>query len=103
MLGGDEPAGAEHKGILNGVDQLAYVARPGIGQQALHGPRGHPAYGLAAFERDALDAVIGDERNVFQTAAQGGDVQGHHVDAVEKVFTELALGDEALPGPGWWR
>lgn len=72
-----------HKGA-----QLADVARPAVGQEAVQHLR-IEIFLQSAFFDDLLQKMHGEDRNVVRPFPQGRDFHGQHPEAVEEVFAEL--------------
>src|SRR5213593_4440625 len=88
---------------LDGVAQLAHVASPGAGGQALDRPGGEPLRAVAAVSREGLDEVFDERWNILATLAQGRAHDRHDVEPEEQVLAESAGSDalaEVLVGRG---
>ena len=88
----DEQAVAQHQGTLQGVFQLAHVARPGVLQQRLAGAFGEQLVGVF-MGGAALNEAARQRQDVLAAFAQRRNVQRQHVQAIEQVFAEAPLGD----------
>src|SRR5580698_7664385 len=78
---------------LDYVAQLAHVARPGVAHERIDGIIGDFARTAAIGGGEFLQKMAGEERNIFFALAQRRDHEGDYVEAVEKIFTKIALGD----------
>src|SRR5260370_24950505 len=78
---------------LNHVAQLAHVARPGVAHEGFYGVVGNifgaPAVGGGNFSQK----VARQQRDIFLALAQRWNVKRNYVQAVKKVFAEVAPGD----------
>ena len=81
----------EHDAALDGVFQLAHVARPVVIDQGAQGVGGELARGEAVFVGVEVEKVLGEQGNVFAAGAQRRQVDGDDVEAVEEVFAEAAV------------
>ncbi len=89
QVGVDDPGVRHHRRALQAVLQLAHVARPGVLREAAQRGflQGQAASLLLAEAADEEARQIG---NVLATLAQRGQRNGHDVEAVVKVFAEIA-------------
>jgi len=84
VFGQNDVATTQQARSLNGVSQLAHVARPRVGQKAIHGSRR---------QADGPTGVLAGEppgqwQNVLAAFAERRDGQLDHVQPVEQVFAE---------------
>ena len=93
MLGADEAAAADHHGALDHVAQLAHVARPVIALQLLLDLGGEAADLAIVLPVELVDERLGEERDVLAPLAQRRQVDREHVEPVEEVLAQLAVGD----------
>ena len=91
LVRGQGRAPAEDKGFLEHVAQLPDIARPVVGGKRRHGFRADPGVGLAHFPGMARQEVAHQKRDVAGPLAQGGQGQGHHLQAIVEVLAELPL------------
>src|ERR1700678_4405874 len=89
----DDGGAGENHAALDDVFELAHVAGPLVVYQCAHGVGGE----LAGFEivlfGEVFEEAVDEQRNVFAAAAQGGQVDGDDVEAVEEVVAKLAVAD----------
>src|SRR5580700_431349 len=90
---GDPTAGFQSHGALDRVLQLAYVARPVVGFEALHGLWLDGLDGLGHGFAIALQERAGQQRDIFAALAQRWQMDGDHAQPVVKVLAETAFGD----------
>ena len=95
----DALAGAEDKAVLDDVFQLADVAGEVVGHEPRQGCRFEPGHGAAAQPVHAVDAPLHQQGDVLAPRAQGRQLQPDHVDPVEQVAAESALGHQRLQVP----
>ena len=95
----DALAGAEDKAVLDDVFQLADVAGEVVGHEPRQGRRFEPGHGAAAQPVHAVDAPLHQQGDVLAPRAQGRQLQPDHVDPVEQVAAESALGHQRLQVP----
>ena len=90
---------AQDHGALDGVQQLADVAGPRIGFERRQRGGGQP---FEPVFRVRLDEVLGQERHVVPTLAQGREADGDGVDPIVEVLPKLSrlhrLGQIAVGG-----
>ena len=96
-------AGREHDAALDGVFQLAHVARPLVIDQGAEGVGGELARGQVVLSGVEVEEVVGEQGDVFAAGAQGGQVDGDDVEAVEEVFAEAAVAHRLCGDRCWWR
>src|SRR5262245_12752179 len=61
--------------------------------EALHGLRCKSLYGLGTLPIKALQEVVGEQRNVFASFAQRGEVDGNDVDTIVEILAKPPLVD----------
>src|SRR5579863_8909243 len=82
---------ASHDRALDYVLEFANVPRPIVGDEQLQRFRGNAAQILAQLRRDALNEVLGEQRDVFAALAQRWQANLNHVEAIEQIFAESSL------------
>ena len=86
---------------MQGVLQLAHIARPGRAQQRLRvlgGQRARrQAVGLGVFG----DEMVGERDDVAGALAQRRQLQVDDVEAEEQILAEAAIADSLRRGCGW--
>src|SRR5579862_1715674 len=82
---------ASHNGTLDYVLKFANIPRPVIGDQQFQRFGGNAVQIFAKFRRNALDKVLGEQRDVLAAFAQRWEANPDHVQAIEQVFTESSL------------
>src|SRR5450759_3631337 len=87
----DHRAGREHHGALDGVLELADVARPVGGLERFQHARLDAVDPLARALRVLADEMIDQQRDVVAPLAQRRDVDGDHVQAIVQIFLEPAV------------
>src|SRR5207249_5425783 len=75
---------------------LPHVARPFVTRQHLERARRHAPHVAVALTRGLPDEVLDEERDVLAPLAERRHVDGHDVQAVVEVLTELARPHRAL-------
>src|SRR3989440_333239 len=75
----------QHDGTLDHVLQLAYVARPVVSREPLHGLLLDIADGLPRLLGEAVNQVLDQDRNVVGAFAQRRQPNGEHVQPVEQI------------------
>ena len=85
--------GVEDEDALDDVAELADVAGPVVGLELVDGGVGDFDAGAAVLLTELGEELAGEERDVLFAVAQGRDVEGDDVEAVEEVFAEVAAGD----------
>ena len=94
MLGFDALGlGVEDEDALDDVAELADVAGPVVGLELVDGGVGDFDAGAAVLLAELGEEFAREERDVLFAVAQGRDVEGDDVEAVEEVFAEVAAGD----------
>src|SRR6266849_6684445 len=78
---------------LDEVLQLADVARPVVRMKQRRRRRGDAADPLADALGVAMGEVFDEQGDIGPTVAEGGHVQGEHVEPIEEVRAEGAVGD----------
>ena len=81
-----------HDTLHQNVLKLPHVARPVVGRQGLHDVRRDAAHALVDVPVDALKQLFDQDRDVLRALPERrhGDVD--HVETVEQVFAETAVG-----------
>ena len=93
-IGGQQDVGRrEGAGAGDGVFQLADISGPVVRLQGGDRFRGNPDSRHAVFPGDALEEILGQQRDVLQPLAQGRDLDFHDVQPVIKVLPEPPGGD----------
>ena len=87
---------ADRRRAKDHVLQLAHIARPAVAQQRWVGARGQPAYRALDLGAGLLHEVAGQQQDVLAAFAQWRYLDGQHIEAVEQVLAEAALGDHFL-------
>ena len=85
--------GVQDEDALDDVAELADVAGPVVLLERGEGGVGDLDVGAAVLLAELGEELAGEERDVFLAVAQGRDVEGDDVEAVEEVFAEVAAGD----------
>ncbi len=94
--GAQDVVGAGDDGGFDGVAELADVAGPGPGAEAVV-PGGLDAGdGVAVFVLGAGDEAVGEGTDVVGAVAEGGELDDDDVEAVEEVLAEGAVGDGGM-------
>ena len=88
VFGQDALGRAEDDGALDGVLQLADVARPVVRDEARARLRREPRHAALELRGVFRDEVAGEQRDVFAPLAQGGQLEGDDVEAVVQVLTK---------------
>ncbi len=88
MLGVDEGIEVEDDGPFDDVAEFADVARPSVFAKFLARSIGESFTGLVIFGTKAVEKVMSEGKDVFDSLAQRGDVERDDIEAVEEIFTE---------------
>ena len=94
---------ADDQAALDGVLELAHVARPVIAHQHVDRRRGDALHVLAVLQRELLQEVVGEQQDVGLALAQRRHEDREHVQAIVEILAEIAGGDglfEVLVGGG---
>src|SRR5258705_12308455 len=75
---------------LNNILQFANVTGPGVRLKQIEGFPVYPPDILSFFSGIAIDEVLDQHRNVFSPLAQRRDLNGEHVQAIEKILAVCA-------------
>ena len=89
--------GEDHR-ALDGVQELAHVAGPGVRLERREGAGAQP---LDAVGGVGLHEVPGQQRHVLAALAQGRQLDGDRVDAVVEVLAELTRASSPRRDRGW--
>src|SRR5437660_4826174 len=81
---------------LDGILQLADVARPAVGQQDVARAAAQPGLAAPHLDAELAHEMAGQQQDVVAALAQRGQVDAEHGQAIEEVVTEPAVGDRAL-------
>src|SRR6266478_5202255 len=81
---------------LDAVLELAHVAGPDVGEQALRGLGREPGDALAGLRGVAVDEVLREEEHVAAARPQGRHLYVDHVDPEVEILAEAALLDSRL-------
>src|SRR4029079_18248966 len=85
----DAIAFGQHHSTFHDVAELPHIARPGIGHQFRRG-RGMEIFDvLAEFFTVPVNEMTRQERNVFGPLAQGRNLDRHHIETEEQVFSKF--------------
>ena len=88
-------AGKNHQ-PLDHVFQFADVAGPGVVDQHIEGFPGKGRLFQAERPCETIQEIIDQQRDVFASLAQRGQLQGHDVQPVIKILAKVAIGDGIL-------
>ena len=83
--------GGENNGALHQILQLANISRPVVSDQNAHGLAGDGVHHLAHAAGELLHEVAHQQRYIVLPVAQGRDLHGEYVQAIEQVGAELAV------------
>src|SRR5258708_15087765 len=75
---------------LDHIANLAHVAGPGITHQDFDGVVGYFTRSASVGGGKFVEKMTGKERNIFFALAQGRYEEGNHVEAIKKIFAEVA-------------
>ena len=87
----DDIAAHQHRGALDRVLQLADIPGPCMADEARRGIRGEPLGAAGPREK-----VLGERNDVGDTLSQRWQVDRHHMQSIEQVFSEAALAHALL-------
>src|ERR1700675_3022194 len=87
-------AGRENHRALQQVFEFTDIAGPGIVRKRVHGAGGNVLNLFIEAAAELLHEIADEERNVFRTLAQRGDLNGKNIEAVVEVAAKSALGDQ---------
>src|SRR5713101_40491 len=87
-------AGGKKDGAFDQILQFADVAGPSVTCENVHGLGGDVFDLFVEAAAESLHEVADEERDVFVTLAERGDLNGENVQAVIKIAAEGALGDQ---------
>src|SRR5712692_6974459 len=96
QVGADLRSRGEHHRPLDHVFQLTHVSGPGVGQQRPQRFRSEMPPRAFIFFRVLLEEELHQHRNIFLALAQGREIYGDDIQAIEKVFAELAIAHKLL-------
>ena len=88
---GQTALAAQDQGALDGVAELADVARPAQAAQILHGVRSESGYLLAITLAQLTQEMLRQQRNILPPLTQGRQLQGKDIQTVKQVFTKQAV------------
>ena len=86
-------APAKHKSMFEGLFQLPHVFRPGVIREDAQSGTGNTGDLLTRFLVHAMNEVLGQQRNIFPSRAQGRDMNGKNLQPVVKILPEKSLPD----------
>ena len=93
----------EQDGAFDEIFEFADVARPGVVDQRLHDRRGNVRDGFVLAAAEFLDEIADQERNVFRALAEGREMNGKDVEAVDRDRCGIFFRRRAGRGRSWWR
>jgi hypothetical protein len=96
ILGGDQLEARHRHRALDGVGQLAHVARPLVARQLLGRGRREPGDRLAEAPGGVVDEALREPQHVAPRARSGGMRDLDHVDPVVQVLAEVVPASSAL-------
>ncbi len=79
----------QNSGALDGVLELANVARPGVGLDEAARSGAELEIGLAKFAAESFEKIFGEEDGVAAAFAKRRDGDGHGGDAEVEIFSKL--------------
>ncbi len=97
---GDPVEAGQYHRPLDDVLQLANVARPVVGGQPLEGVVCNRPDRLSQGIPEMPEEMIHEQGNVLPPFAQRGDPYPHHVEPVEEILAEAAVGDFTIEVAG---
>src|SRR5262245_34934856 len=111
VVRGDRLAGEDH-GWLDGMLELAHVARPAVVEQHAEGRLGNFRLGDAVLTGVLLEEVVNEKRDVLGAIAKRGQLDREDVQPVEKIVAKSSLAhfarqvlyrrrDDSHVDPGW--
>ena len=86
----------QERHALDHVEQLADVARPGIGLQARVGARGQGLLGQAVVGARARQEALGEEHDIPLSLTERGQAESEHGQAVVEILAEAPVLDGRL-------
>ena len=92
--GADDAGGRVEDCRLEDGGEFAYVAGPGVLEEARHGAGRQDGGGLLVVAADAVDEGLRDGSDVFAVVAQRGEREADSGEAEGEVGQELALSGE---------
>ena len=92
----DLVGGTEHKCVLDGIFQLAYIAGPIIVHDNTHGILGDVLDCRSCLLIEMSDKVIDQQWNIFFSSSQRRKMDGKNLETVIEVIPEMSPTDEIV-------
>src|ERR1700722_18429693 len=94
QIGSDIGVRGENHGALDSVLKFTDVTGPRVGDERAQCFGAHATAGALVFVRIFLQEVLHQHGNVFATLAERREIDADYIEAIEKVFAELAFAHE---------
>src|SRR5882724_10783531 len=88
-------AGRKNHGALEQIFEFANVARPGVGDERVHGFGWNVLHGFIQTTAELLHEVADKKRDVLAAIAKRRNLNRENIQAIEKITAEFAFGDQA--------